>query len=355
MAKARIPGTIGSVGIATGDQARSILRALGNSGDLGRMSDRQAISSAKSALVGKSGSMIPFLVQGLNNVNAEIGKQQIASGTTPGTTVETLPRTFEEGQARANSLNEQRFQQGLNLFEEQKQNVSSFGQSTEQRLRQQLTQANAQATQTLIDRGIFNSSAAINAPAINQSNFDLAMLDLQESIARQRNDILSNQIGFIERRTDQATDPALLANLQRSASGALTAGDVSGNRNSGTAGSGQPFSAFGVGSSRQPNASGVRDFSGREVNDFGRLVFRGQDSSRQTQNPTDSLSSQRNQAIKILRDRGVNIPQGISASEMDQRLSQAGIKLNRATDASNLNPTEISRLMNAFGQSRVSR
>jgi hypothetical protein len=146
----------------------------------------------------------------------------LASGTAPGTTVQTLPRNQEEATATANRLNQERFERGDKLFDTQQERADIFGATRNQDLDVALNRANASDVDSLINRGLFNSTGVETLARGRAADAARERTNIAESVARQKNDITSNRIGFIERRTDAATDPALFANLQRSATGAIT-------------------------------------------------------------------------------------------------------------------------------------
>ncbi len=181
-------------------------------------------------------------------------QSQLASGVSPGTTVETLDRTFEEATATSNRLNEERFQEGRQLFAQQKENVAQLGASERTRLVRSVNQANAAVDQSLISRGLFNPVTAASLKRANVEDFNRASLEIEESLLRERNRVLGEEIGFIERRTDAAIDPALFAQLQRDASGAIT-----GTPSLGGGGGG------GGGGAGDIAGTGATDFAGRSV------------------------------------------------------------------------------------------
>lgn len=262
---------------------------------------------------------------------------QAATATpAPGTTVGTLPKTFEEALAQANAKNEERFQQGLDLFKQQQANVDKFGQTRREQLGRTLQQQNASDASNLISRGLFNTTGLENLQRARQEDVGFQRTALEEAIARSRNDILSQQTGFIERRTDAGPDPALFAQLQTAASGAprITNDILSSARTRG----GQ------VANPIQRSPSGVS------------LVTRNQGST--TPSRTASTTSQNrlsfNDQQTLLGILAEKLKGGsfakLSGSERNQVLREAGVNISSVNDARKLSDSQIQRIEDAIAR-----
>lgn len=112
-------------------------------------------------------------------------------------------------QQRANQANEQRFQQLLGLSDQ-------FGQTGRQDAQSAAIRQQAQAQQSLISRGLGNTTILDAANRGVQSDFQRQLLDVNERVAQQR-------AGIIERRDDVGPDLNALIALAQQTGAANTA------------------------------------------------------------------------------------------------------------------------------------
>lgn len=248
-----------------------------------------------------------------------------------------VPRTFEQAVALSNKKNEERFALGLELFDQMQNNANQFGQFQREQLRRQDIQQEGVDVQSLISRGLLNSSGLEDLQRARQEDTRFQNLALDESLLRERNAIIGDRIGFIERRTDASPDPALFANLQTAASSAPSGSFL---------GSGVTTQRA-TGSSSTPRAN--TDFAGREVQQFGRLVFRNPGGSSGAIN--SNRSTQQNNAKQRFAERGVNLS-GLSNSEIDSILRSVGIVISSVSQIDRLSPATLSNINAAIQRAR---
>lgn len=110
---------------------------------------------------------------------------------------------IQAAQKKANKANEERYQQILGL-------LSGLGTAGRERISRQTAQQQAQATQSLITRGLGSTTITEAARRGIASDAELARQQLEESIAIQK-------AGVMERRQDIGPDWAMYANLLQAA------------------------------------------------------------------------------------------------------------------------------------------
>jgi hypothetical protein len=118
------------------------------------------------------------------------------------------------GMAEANAANEARYQQGLSLLTGVRdRGMGLIGQTALSDANAQLVRQNALAQQQAVSQGLATGSYLPNLQRGNVSDYNRAVLAAREAQANWDLGATSNIAGFIERRTDQAQDQALLAQL----------------------------------------------------------------------------------------------------------------------------------------------
>lgn len=246
-----------------------------------------------------------------------------AAGTA-GTTVDTLPSTFEQALAQANKKNEERSQRGHDIFGQMQTNVDTFGQTRREQISRGLEQDIAADTSNLVSRGLFNSSGIESLERGRKQDAGFQQTALEEAIARSRNEILSQQVGFIERRTDQGPDPTLFANLQSAATSAPR-------------GSSQISDSFGVGSRNQNQTAGAT------------LSFKGPTTGTRSGGGSQTVSFNDQQTILGFFGREGASLSKLSGSERNDALKNAGINIRSVADLQKITPEQIERLKQILG------
>ena len=134
--------------------------------------------------------------------------------------VDNLIAQFQAQQEKANLANEQRFQQGLDIFDriiKQQETGGTLGKATEAALERGRTKSVAQGMQALVSSGLSGTTQAaglgkkfeeeVGAPARLQAA-DISQQRLTEARI--------GKAGFIERRQDTGPDFATIASLAKS-------------------------------------------------------------------------------------------------------------------------------------------
>ena len=134
--------------------------------------------------------------------------------------VDDLIARFQEQQEAANAANEQRFQQGLQIFDQiidQFKDGGSFLEATEAQLQRAGTKSVAKGTQALVSSGLAGTTQVGGL----QKKFEEEVgaptrLRAQDIAAQRTGEALSAKAGFIERREDTGPDFATIASLAKS-------------------------------------------------------------------------------------------------------------------------------------------
>jgi hypothetical protein len=129
-----------------------------------------------------------------------------------------LPASPEEAYAQANRANEQRYSQGLGIYDTMLANSQRMGGFQREQIGRRQTVGNSHDLMGLIDRGFGNSPTML--ASLNRgraADAGLEQLALEDALLRQQNAVLGDKAGFIERRTDAAPDLGLIASLVQNA------------------------------------------------------------------------------------------------------------------------------------------
>jgi hypothetical protein len=106
---------------------------------------------------------------------------------------------MQAAQAKANRMNEERYRKILGQFE-------TLGQAGRARIEQQTARRQAEATQSLVSRGLGGTTITSAVERGIASDAELSRQQLEESVAMQK-------AGVMERRTDTGPDLGMFANL----------------------------------------------------------------------------------------------------------------------------------------------
>ena len=149
------------------------------------------------------------------------GLTDAGGGTAPLTTADLVGQ-FQEQADAANLANEERYGQAVGIYDDL---IGGFGQggtmeaAATEGYRRQKERDLAQQQQQLISSGLFNTTIAAGAPAAYEEQVGVPFrLGLAESMAQRKAGAMTGKAGVIERRTDEAPDPALMAGLVQGAS-----------------------------------------------------------------------------------------------------------------------------------------
>lgn len=134
--------------------------------------------------------------------------------------VDNLIAQFQAQQERANAANEQRFQQGLDLFDRiiaQNQPGGTLEKATEATIGRAKTQSVAQGTQALVSSGLASTTQAAGLGKKFEEEIGVPARLQAADIAGQRlSGALRDKAGFIERREDIGPDFGTIASLAQS-------------------------------------------------------------------------------------------------------------------------------------------
>lgn len=140
--------------------------------------------------------------------------------------IQNLLSNFQQQTDKANQANEARYADILNLFKDRHtnlgnafqsslSNLETMGQNAIADIQRQTASRQGATSQSLIDRGLFNSTVLDALQRRNVEEGNRATADIQERVAMQKSglmermglgldSILGDQAGFMERRTDLA-------------------------------------------------------------------------------------------------------------------------------------------------------
>ena len=164
---------------------------------------------------------------------------------------------YEEALAKANAANEARFKEALGLIDQKLSGISGFGQTDLELLSRERDKSQADLTQDLISRGLFNTSLVEGNRRAIDDRFDFQRRALGERLALLKGDVLSEKAGLLERKQDVGPDPALFAQLFSNAAAAPQTGlgSILGQSGLNTGQTGQGQSNTGFATLRSPTGS----------------------------------------------------------------------------------------------------
>ncbi|KKK65994.1 hypothetical protein LCGC14_2968540, partial [marine sediment metagenome] len=124
---------------------------------------------------------------------------------------------FQQQADEANAMNEQRYQEGMNLWNQiisQYQPGGGFGAGYESQIETAKTKDVAKGAQSLVSSGLMNTTTAAGLSKQWESDVgSQARLNLQDLRSTRLSEAMSGKAGFIERREDIPPDPSVMANL----------------------------------------------------------------------------------------------------------------------------------------------
>lgn len=150
---------------------------------------------------------------------------------------------YDTQQNRANQANEGRYRQLIGM-------ARRGGFQERQQIKRDYGEARAEGQQSLINRGLFNTTVL---DAMNKRNLESQTVAMNQSRQNQRDRVM----GVIERRTDQQPNLGLLSSLLQTA--AQGSGQLAGQ---GGAGAGRSFNFGGVNPTRFSQGGGSELFGG---------------------------------------------------------------------------------------------
>ena len=134
--------------------------------------------------------------------------------------VDTLIAQFQQQQASANAANEQRFQQGLDIFDriiKQQETGDVSEKAIEAAISRGSTKAVAQGTQSLVSSGLSSTTQAAGLGKKFEEEVGMPARLQAADIRQQRlNQSLRDKAGFIERREDIGPSYSDIAGLAQS-------------------------------------------------------------------------------------------------------------------------------------------
>jgi len=134
--------------------------------------------------------------------------------------VDNLIRQFQEQQDRANEANEQRFQQGMEIFDRiiaQQEAGGTFEKATEAAIGRGRTKAVAQGTQALVSSGLASTTTAAGLGKKYEEEVGVpARLQAADVQSQRLMQALTGKAGFIERREDVGPSFSDIAGLATS-------------------------------------------------------------------------------------------------------------------------------------------
>ena len=144
--------------------------------------------------------------------------------------VDNLIAQFQAQQERANAANEQRFQQGLDIFDRiiaQNQPGGTLEKATEATIGRAKTQSVAQGTQSLVSSGLASTTQAAGLGKKFEEEVGVpARLQAADMAGQRLSGALRDKAGFIERREDTGPSFSDIAGLAKS----IGAGQQAGRR-----------------------------------------------------------------------------------------------------------------------------
>jgi len=152
--------------------------------------------------------------------------------------VDELLAKFQVQQDAANARNEQRYQEGLSIFDQmigQYETGGTFEKATEATLARGEKKAVASGTQALVSSGLASTTTAAGLGKKFQEEVGEPARARATDVASQRlNEALSQKAGFIERREDTGPSFSMIAELAKS----IGAGEQAQTRRAGAPGRG---------------------------------------------------------------------------------------------------------------------
>ena len=134
--------------------------------------------------------------------------------------VDNLMRQFQEQHERANAANEQRFQQGMEIFDRiiaQQEAGGTFEKATEAAIERGRTKSVAQGTQALVSSGLASTTTAAGLGKKYEEEVGTpARLQAADIQSQRLMQALTGKAGFIERREDVGPSFSDIAGLARS-------------------------------------------------------------------------------------------------------------------------------------------
>ena len=134
--------------------------------------------------------------------------------------VDTLIAQFQAQQERANLANEQRFQQGMEIFDriiKQQEVGGTFQKATEAAIERGRVKSVAQGTQALVSSGLASTTQAAGLGKKFEEEVGVpARLQAADVQSQRLMQALTGKAGFIERREDTGPDFATIAGLAKS-------------------------------------------------------------------------------------------------------------------------------------------
>jgi hypothetical protein len=146
-----------------------------------------------------------------------------AASQTPAVQSQQLATQYQTALDAANAANDARFQEAktetLGLRDRTMAGISTLGDTQRRDINDGLTQAQANTTQSAINRGLYNTTILDSLQQGNQRTADRANQSLEESLNRQRidADMATTQAytGLLERKNDIGPDPSQLIGLSQ--------------------------------------------------------------------------------------------------------------------------------------------
>lgn len=142
---------------------------------------------------------------------------------TPQVQAQDLAAGYQTALDAANAANDARYQtavqETLGLRDRTMEGINSLGDTQRRDIDDNLARANANTTQSAINRGLYNTTILDSLQQGNQRTADRANQSLEESLNRQRIDAdlatTQNYTGLLERKNDVPPDPSQLINLSQ--------------------------------------------------------------------------------------------------------------------------------------------
>lgn len=200
--------------------------------------------------------------------------------------IDSILAKFEAAEAQANAANEQRYQEGLAIYDqiiESYQPGGAFEQATLSQLDRTKEKTLARGTQDLISSGLYNTSVRASQGSKFEEDIGApTRLKMQDLQLQRLGGALGAKAGFIERRSDIGPDFSSIASLAAEASSATGRGfrsNVSGGHAGGIS---QGFFGRGPSQSFEESSSSLRsgDFSGGGGSTISPDYFEGVEGNR---------------------------------------------------------------------------
>lgn len=179
------------------------------------------------------------------------------SGSSGGIDYQKILDTYKQLQDAANQANEARYQQIIGpggIYDRVADLIATVGQGQQERIDMGAARAGADVNQSMISRGLGNTTIRNAAQRGVQDDANRASRELAESVASQQAGVELGRAGVMERRTDQGPDAGLIAQLMMSmgqaqalsqgtggSGGGVINTGLSANARAGRTATGQPF------------------------------------------------------------------------------------------------------------------